>query len=554
MKQIFMGLMLAAPSFAVLAQVTPPNAGSILQQAQPPKPTAPSSSGTGLSIQSEQGAQLPVSAPFTINSIQITGNTAFTTATLHTLVADAEGKSLTLEQFGAVVARITDYYHSHEYPLARAIVPAQTIKGGVVQVTVIEARYGAINLDNRSRARAGLIQQTLSSLQPGQPVEQTSLDRALLLVTDLPGVTSTATLKPGEAVGTSDLQVQTNPTAPVTATASVDNYGDRYTGRARFGATVNVIEPFHQGDDFSLNGLTAGSDMNYGSLSYEAAVNGLGTRVGGSFAALHYSLGGTLESLDAHGTAQVASAWIRQPFVRSGSWNLYAQLRYDHQKLNDDIDATDLKTDRHLDNWTLTLNGDWREALLSGGGATWNLGVTHGRVDFDDAEAELADSVTARTGGGFTKWNGTLAHILNLTPADALYLTLSGQWTNGNLDASQKLVAGGPYSVRAYDIDAVSGDTGILGSLELRHALARILDGRLQVVAFVDSQRITVNKDPWVEGVNSATLTGAGGGFQWTGPHQWLLKCYVAAPIGSAPALAGIDHSVHAWAEIDKGF
>ena len=187
-----------------------------------------------------------------------------------------------------------------------------------MQVRVIEARYGKVNLDNRSRAGTGLVQQTLSSLQPGQVVEQKSLDHALLLVSDIPGVASVATLKPGDAVGTSDLQVQTNPTAPVTGTAAIDNYGDRYTGRARFGGTVSFIEPFHHGDDLSLNVLTAGSDMNYGSLSYETLLNGLGTRVGASFAALHYSLGDTLEQLDAHGTAEVASAWIRQPFIRTG--------------------------------------------------------------------------------------------------------------------------------------------------------------------------------------------------------------------------------------------
>jgi hemolysin activation/secretion protein len=556
MKQIFMGLMLIAPPFAALAadQVNPPNAGTILQQAQPVKPAVPASSGTGLTIQTENGAKLPPSAPFSVKNIQITGNTAFTTAALHALVADAEGKSLTLEQFGAVVARITDYYHRHDYPLARAVIPAQTIKDGIVQVTVIEARYGKVNLDNRSRAGTGLVQQTLSSLQPGQMVEQKSLDHALLLVSDIPGVASVATLKPGDAVGTSDLQVQTNATAPVTGSAAIDNYGDRYTGRARFGGTVNFIEPFHHGDDLSLNVLTAGSDMNYGSLSYETLLNGLGTRVGASFAALHYSLGDTLEQLDAHGTAQVASAWIRQPFVRTGDYNFYAQLRYDHQKLDDDIDATDLKTDRHLDNWTLSLNGDWRDAALSGGQGTWSLGVTRGRVDFDNAAAQLADSVTARTDGGFTKWNGTLAHLLNLTPDNQLYLTVSGQWTNGNLDASQKMVAGGPYTVRAYDIDAVSGDTGILGSLELRHALARILDGRLQVLGFVDGQRVMVNKNPWVTGVNSANLSGGGLGLQWADAHQWLVRCYVAAPFGSTPVLIGTDHSVRVWAEIDKGF
>lgn len=556
LKRIFTGLLLTVPPFAAQAadQVNPPNAGSVLQQAQPVKPTAPSSTGTGLTIESQGSGQLPPSAPFAVTSIQITGNTAFQTATLHALVADAEGKSLTLVQFGEVVARITDYYHSHHYPLARAVIPAQTIQGGVVHVTVIEARYGEIKLDNRSRVGTGLLQQTLSTLQPGQTVNEVSLDHALLLASDIPGVATVATLKPGAAVGTSDLQVQANATPPVTATATLDNSGDRYTGRVRFGATVNFIEPFHHGDDLSLGFLSAGSDMNYGSLTYETLLNGLGTRVGGSFADVHYSLGDTLAALDAHGTAEVGSVWIKHPLIRTAGVNLYAQIRYDHQKLVDDIDATLLKTDRHLDNWSASLNGDWRDALLAGGVSSWSIGFTTGRVDFDNAAAELADAATAKTQGAFTKWNANLAHLQNLTPNDALYLTLSGQWTNGNLDASQKMVAGGPYTVRAYDVDAISGDTGVVGTVELRHVLGRALGGRWQVLGFVDGQRVTVNKNPWVTGVNSATLGGGGLGITWAGPHQWLARSYIAAPIGSTPVLIGTDNSVRAWVEIDKGF
>ena len=88
----------------------------------------------------------------------------------------------------------------------------------------------------------------------------------------------------------------------------------------------------------------------------------------------------------------------------------------------------------------------------------------------------------------------------------------------------------------------------------MRHTFGLVLGGPFQVLAFVDSQRVTVNKDPWVAGVNRATLSGAGLGLRWVGAHQWQVKAYVADPIGSAPNLVGIDHSVHAWAEIDKGF
>jgi len=39
-----------------------------------------------------------------------------------------------------LAARITDFYHSHGYPLARAMIAAQAIRAGVVEIEIIEAR------------------------------------------------------------------------------------------------------------------------------------------------------------------------------------------------------------------------------------------------------------------------------------------------------------------------------------------------------------------------------------------------------------------------------
>ncbi|MGA9025434.1 MAG: ShlB/FhaC/HecB family hemolysin secretion/activation protein [Steroidobacteraceae bacterium] len=546
-------LLAAAPAVMAAEQVTP-GAGSILQQIQPVTPPAPSSNGTGLSIESDKRSNLQQGAPFQVKSIQVTGNTVFTTATLHALVASAEGKNINLYQLEQLAGLISDYYHKHGYPLARAIIPAQTIEAGTVQIRVIEARYGKITLDNHSRVSDGLLQATLSSLKAGQEVSQAPLDHDLLLLSDIPGVASTATLKPGDSVGTSDLQVDTSATAPLRGSVALDNYGNRYTGAVRLAGTLDVIDPLHHGDVLSLSGLTSGSDLYYGNLGYEFLLNGAGTRLGASYSALHYILGDTLETLEGHGTAQVESLWAKQPLVRSRDLNLYAQLEYDHKQLDDDIDIADLRTDRHLDNLTLSLGGDVRDALLGGGINTWNVGWTAGRVDFDDAAAQQNDALTAKTQGSFSKWTANAFRLQSLSASNALYVTVSAQWASGNLDPSEKMVAGGPYTVRAYDMGVESGDTGILGSVEFRHDLGHLVSGQLQAVAFVDGERVNVDRHAFVAGENGATLSGAGLGLNWTGPNQWHARLYVAVPVGPTPDLIASNKSAHAWAEIGKGF
>ena len=532
---------------------TVPGAGSILQQTQPALPPAPSSSGTGLAIEQPGGSTLPPSAPFLINGIQLSGNSAFASATLHALIAEAEGRSLTLQQLGQVVSRISDYYHSHGYPLARAIIPAQTIQGGLVRVEVIEARYGRVELVNRSRVVDALLQTTLATLQPGQAVAQAPLDHALLLLSDVPGVAVGATLMPGQTVGTSDLQVDTTPTSAVTGNLALDNYGNRYTGRARLGGTVSLIDPARVGDTLSLSGL-ASDDMNYGSLSYEALLDGAGTRLGGAYSALHYILGDPLAALDGHGSAEVESLWLKHPFVRTPDVNFYGQIQYDHKQLDDAIGASDLHTDRHLNDVTASLAGDLRDGLLTGGVNTWSLGWTSGRLGFDDASAQLADAETANTQGRFSLWNANVSRLQRVSQSNSLYVAISGQWSNANLDPAEKMVAGGPYTVRAYDMGILSGDSGILASAELRHELGVLLRGPLQLVAFADTEHLTINHSVWAGGPNSATLSGAGLGLNWSWPGKWSAKACVAAPVGARPALISDNDSVRVWLALSKGF
>lgn len=555
MKPLLTTLLAAlSPLAAQAADPVQPSAGTILQQIQPLTPAAPASTGPGLTIEQRGPAKLPSSAPFMVQSIQITGNTLFDTPTLQALVADAQGKSVTLAQLGELAERITAYYQSHGYPLARAIIPAQTIQSGMVRMEIIEARYGKISLDNRSKVNKALLEATLSPLQSGQAIGQAELDHVLLLLSDIPGVGVAATLKPGETAGTSELLVNTTPGPAISGHGVLDNYGNRYTGQARIGGTVNLINPLHHGDVLSVSGLTSGGGLNYGRIAYESLVNGGGTRIGGAYSALRYVLGEPLASLNAHGTAQVESVWAKHPLVRRRDVNLYGQIQYDRLQLRDHIDASAIRTDRHLENWTLSLLGDARDAFLSGAVSVWSLDWTAGRVGFDNAAAQLSDAATAKTQGGFSKWNATLTRLQSLGPKSGLYLAFSGQWANTNLDPSQKMSAGGPYTVRAYDMGALSGDTGYLGTIELRHNLDTAGDGQWQAVAFVDSAHVTVNKNPWVAGTNSATLSGAGVGLNWTGPNQWRAKVHVATRIGSTPVLVAPTSSTRAWVELSKAF
>ena len=195
----------ACVSFGGLAQAQtptlPPDAGSILREQQKPAleiPTRPTPQ-----IRNEgplRPALKPEDTPrFVLKRFRVTGNTVFSESELTGLVREYVGKEVAYADLEQATARISRYYREHGYVAARAYVPAQTIKtDGVVEIAVIEGRYGKTELNNKSRVDDRVARGYLDAF-PGTLVTQSALERKMLLLNDLPGVgESRATLRPGE--------------------------------------------------------------------------------------------------------------------------------------------------------------------------------------------------------------------------------------------------------------------------------------------------------------------------------------------------------------------
>lgn len=547
------GLVSTALPQAALAQVYP-GSGAILQQVQPSVPESAPNAQPGLTIQPQAAPAASDTTPFLITRITVSGNTSFDTATLHALVAKGEGRTLTLAQLNALAQIITNYYHAHGYPLARAYLPPQTVEHNTVRIAVLEARYGQVTVTNHSRVSDGPLAAVLAPLRAGDLIAQGTLDSRLLLLGDLPGVEPNAVLSPGAAVGTADLAVRAEAGPLVTGSVTADDLGDRYTGRARLGANVDINSPLHRGDLLSANVLSSGKGLNYGRLAYQLPITGSGTRLGVAYSALTYRLAGGLGDLDAHGTASVASAWISQPFVRSPNVNVSGRVQFNHKRLDDRIDVAALASQRHSDSATFSLDATRRDGFAGGGITLASLSFTPGRLGFDNAQAHAADASTVKTAGAYTRWNATLARLQTLTPTMRLYASLSGQYSPDNLDPSEQFLLGGANSLRGYDIGTLGGSSGYLATLELRHDLHVPLPGQWQATLFADTGAVRRNAHPVGLDANVAHISDVGFALDWTGPHKWMARVQVAIPVGATPTIAGDRPSARAWVQLTKGF
>jgi hemolysin activation/secretion protein len=550
-----MPLTTRAPVVLLLCVLFVPNAGSMLQQLQPGLLPGAPSSAPSLTAQEKPDAPAPPSMAFRVTTIQITGNTRIDTAQLHALVQNAEGQDLTLAALDAVVERITAHYRRQGFPLARAIVPGQTLMAGVLQVQVIEARSNAVMLDNQTLLNDALLRSALTEIESGQVIEQAPLDHALLSLSDIPGVVVQATMKPASRAGTTDLLVTTTArSAWVSGSTVLDNYGNGYVGRARVGQNLRLIDPFklRTGAALDINVLSSGSGLNYGRVAYETVLSGAVTRVGASYSALQYALGGPLAASGSHGDAQVGQVWARHSLLRSYRANLYAQVQYDNTQLRDHS-GIDIDNNRRTDKITASLGGDVQDGLWFGAANNWNLSLSSGVLHYDNAAAELIDAAHAE--GRFSKLGGIFSRLQKLNPTDSLYAALSVQWASRNLDPSEKMAIGGASTLRCATASALSGDMGALLTLEYRHSLGAIWGGNLQLTAFMDSASVQLNKTALGASDNRAQASASGVGLAWSGPQQIFVKAQLARLLGTPSAsLAGATGSVRGWVEVAHAF
>ena len=545
---------LLALSPSLFAQ-QPPSAGSQIQQI-PPAPV-PQKAAPTIRIQPSSAPATPASdaAKIVVNSLQVTGAQTYSEAELVALTGFSPGSELTLADLRSMALKITEHYRSKGYFVAQAYLPAQEIRNGAVIVVVVEGQYGKIAVRNQSNLSDTLVQRQLDGLNTGDPIAIAPLESRLLLLSDIPGVNVTSTLTPGASVGASDLIVDITPGQRVTGSIDADNGGNRYTGEYRLGATVNLNNAAGLGDVASLRVLTSGAGLNYARGSYQVQ---LGKATAGvAYSWLGYELGKEFSSLQANGTAKIASVYGSYPLIRSRNTNLYALLAFDHKTLQDRVDTTSSIVDRKAQVLMATLRGDHRDSLGRGGLTSYALTGTVGNIDIQTPSMRAFDAATAQSNGHFTKLGFSAMRLQSVTDSVSLYAGINGQIGSKNLDSSEKMQLGGMNGVRAYPEGEAYADQGYLLTLEARMQLPKLseqMPGQLELVGFIDTGSVTLNKNPWTIGDNRRTLSGAGIGLNWSAYNNFVVRTSYARKIGSGSATSAPDKSGRFWIQAVKYF
>ena len=500
-----------APKPATPTQASPPaSAAPSADTSSPPAATAkPDTAPAG-----ETTAQpADNSDEFQFKQFRFQGNTVYSDSALEKLLRGKVPVVKTLPDIQRAAEAVAALYQE-DGVLARVDLLPQDLTDGVVTITITEGRFAGARMESAESPKLpqDFLVKLVETAQPkNAPVKLSQMDKATMLLNEVPGVQASVRLSTGQEEGETIALVQVQDKRPWDGQITLDNTGSISTGSYRFSSQYSRYGWLGRGDVSNIQYLHS-AGLDYARLGYSEPLGHGGARFGGNTEWTRYTVvDPTYDALDLHGPATTLNGFVSQPLVRHRQFSSDLVLSGDHKKYTN---HSKFSTTRYqLDSLSASVQINSQDQWMGGGENSANLQLTRGLIDY---ETDKTDG----TEGLFTKWRLSINRKQKVDAAHMLLLSYQRQRANRNLDSSEKFGIGGSTAVRAYPAGEASGTQANLFSIELQ----RDFEWNKQAYkfsSFYDVGEVDKEKHATSTGLNSYKLQGIG---LWLGasyPNAW---------------------------------
>jgi hemolysin activation/secretion protein len=478
----------------------------------------------------------PKSATFLAKRFIFIGNTKVSSDKLNSLVSGYLNRPITFNDLINAADLIAEYYRAQGL-LVKTQIPQQDVTEGTVTIEILEASLGGVLIDNKSKrvSNSRVEKWVYDAIPRNAPLSSSLLDRTLLALNDLPDIQVTSSLQEGKQRGETNVLLTVTDKPLVDGMVGVDNFGQTSTGQNRVTANLNVNGPLGLGEQVNVYGLhTEGT--NYGRVALTAPVGSDGLRVGINGSYLSYRvINSSFNQLFANGTSSTGGAELTYPIIRSRPANLFLLTNYNYSSFINNANSA-ITSQYNTSVFLGGLSGNLLDSFAGGGINYGSLMASGGSVNLNNSPSFSSDLIGPRVNGNFTKLRYGANRLQAITSDLSGYFGISGQIASKNLDPSEQLYLGGPYSVRAYATGQGNASQGNLMTFELRQTLPM----KLLLTGFYDYANVQTYKTSSFTITplnNTYAMQGLGSSIGWSGPMGLQVKAIWAMRTGTLPAL-----------------
>lgn len=447
---------------------------------------------------------------FRLDGLQVDGSTVYSASELASSYQELLGREVSLSEIYQLANRLTARYRNDGYILSKVIVPAQVAERGVLSLQAIEGYVSEVDIVGTKSMPDALVRVYANYITGSRPLTAASLERYMLLINDLGGVTARATVSPAkEGLGAARLLVEVDQ-KQFSGGLSADNRGSRGLGRQRYTADAQIHSITPRYDTTSLAYSTTGDEeLEYFSISHAQPVG----RDGGN---LKFSLSHARSEpeelsfipLNLETESDSGSLTYSHPLLRSRTRNL--KLRAAASWHNGTTTIFDIRDSQDKIR-AIRLGATFDQVDSYHGANLVDVELSRGLTGFGASDND--DLFLSRPGSrvDYTKIALYAARSQSFGSRWSLLAAVSGQYALSDLLASELFSFGGSEFGRGYDPSQFVGDHGIAAKLELRMngALPNSL-GYYTGYAFFDAGEAHQRNDGGFDSSESATSTGMG--------------------------------------------
>lgn len=413
--------------------------------------------------------------------------------------------SITLKKLYRLVDEINALYEQKGYVVCRAGIAPQTITGGVVKISLLEGKTGFVTVEGNDTTDDSYITDRLP-LDEGKVISLTELSKEVIHFNGTNDVQLRVRLKAGHREGTTDYEIFAFEPKREVWNLFVDNAGAESSGEWRGGLSFYNASMTGNRDSLLLGTLFS-DGVKSGSLRYGLPVGKNGQRIDVTFAANSvHTKNGALAPLDVRGHSSAMGLTYTMPVSVMKDHKVEASLAVGHQN-----SKTNFKQYAWIDDSITSVTGaiaftDYGENNV------WYHRHSYTVSDWENIESQ------EKTSG---RYNLTAMYQQLNHDRSLFTMRFYGQAAfNHYLASAEQFYIGGVYSVRGYEENYLSGDSGLSLNLEYRVPDTK----RSEWVWFADGGIVLGHNQ-----YDDHAMASIGGGYTWK-----------FAPTATATVLVGV--------------
>jgi hemolysin activation/secretion protein len=188
------------------------------------------------------------------------------------LIRGQRGKrGVTLGQIETVAHEITRFYRQRGFVLAKAYIPKQRVRDGVVNLTLLLGMLGEVSVNGNELYHTDTLNAVFDGLLE-KPVTNKMIEESLFVISDFPGLTVDGYFEPGAQVGDTRLNINVKDERRYMGHVRVDNHGTDEAGLYRFYTDLQFNNTLGLADYIRASVLQATSPDNttYWQFAYDS--------------------------------------------------------------------------------------------------------------------------------------------------------------------------------------------------------------------------------------------------------------------------------------------